>query len=121
MTLAATVSRVTARFGAAYTLRAETQTTPGDPWRPGVKSAAYHQCFGRERYAKPGELQGTLTEFGSLLTIDAATVFVRPRVGMKVALGEHAADGGAEWRQVVAVYEPRESGSVRVYKLALAR
>jgi len=118
MTLAGTVARVTARHGAAYTLLRKSLGVGAKPWKPGTPGAGtFEAVTAKERGFKPIEIKDTIQEGDVLITVDAATCALRPRTGDLIALGTFVAEAGAEWRQIVSVYEARKSGVVHAYKL----
>lgn len=117
MTLAGTVSRVTKRHGAAFTIYSRNMGAGAKPWKPGTDSPTFMHVRAQERFFKPKEVIGTVQEGDALVTVDAATACGRPKVGDLVALGTHLTADGVEWRQVVSVYEARRNGVVHAYKL----
>lgn len=121
MSLAKTVASVAARHGAEYTLRREVIAVVPQTWKSGSSTVSYFPMVARERYYKPNEIKGTIQENDALLVVDAATLTQLPAVNDRVALGSFVSDISAEWRHVVSVYEARERGSVRVYRLQVRR
>lgn len=122
MTLAGTVARVTARHGAAFTLLRRSLGVGAQPWKAGTPGVGtFEPVTAQERGYKPTEIKGTIQEGDVLITVDAATCALRPRAGDRVALGVHTAEAGAEWRQIISVYEARKNGVVHAYKLQARR
>jgi hypothetical protein len=121
MTLAGTVGRVTRRHGAAFTLHRKTLAAGATPWKPGAPTSQFEEVMAQERFYKPKEIVGTVQEGDVMVTVDAATCSLRPKVGDRVALGIHTAEAGAEWRQIVSVYEARKNGVTHAYKLQARR
>ena len=121
MTLAGTVARVTARHGATFTLHRKTLGPGATPWKPGAPTSQFETVTAQERGYRPKEIVGTIQEGDVLVTVDAATCSLRPKVGDRIALGSFTVEAGAEWRQIVSVYEARKNGVVHAYKLQARR
>ena len=123
MSLAGTVARMVARYGAAHTLLRTTNAAGPNDWTEGAPTNAFYPCRAREfdGRGQDGELKPGLSEGETTLTIDAATIAVAPRKGDRVALGTFTATDGVSWSIVVDVAEPRIRGAVSAYKLRIRK
>lgn len=122
MSLAGTVARLAARHGAPYTLLRKDQATGAQTWKAGTETLSFDYVQARERGYKAVELRGGIQEGDVLIVVDASSGCRAPLVGDRVALGTfYSEDECAEWRQVVSVYEARNSGVIHAYRLQARR
>lgn len=119
MSLDASVSRIAGRFGATFTLRHVVVGAGPNAWTAGAETVSYSTLVGREIHADGKRISDVHAEQEALITIDAKTATVEPKVGDRIALGIFAGDAGAAWRQITNVYPVREAGRISVYKLTV--
>lgn len=121
MNLAATHERVSARYGAPYTLRKPARAAGANSWTAGAETPTYHPCTAFSRGFKPFEIKGGILEGDSLVTITASTISVEPAKGDLISIGTFTDDVGAEWATVVNVNPPKVQGSTVSYRLQVRK